>query len=175
MLALATMPGGDSAENDLSAYAGLQLYPLSRRNLTMTGLISGFTLATTRVEAQIIHTDTIGLEAGETKVPVPDGHLPAYFARPAQGRNFPVILVNEEIVGVHEHIKDVCRRLAKRGYLAVATEFYARIADLSKMTGTQTIVRDVISKKPDAEYMPDLDARAAWARSSFNVNATGRS
>ena len=108
--------------NDLSELAGLQRYPLARRGLVMTSLISGFTLATQRVDAQVIHTDTTGLDAGETQVPVKDGHLPAYFARPAKGTGFPVILVNEEIFGVHEHIKDVCRRLAKLGYLAVATE-----------------------------------------------------
>jgi carboxymethylenebutenolidase len=95
---------------------------------------------------------------------VSDGHLPAYFARPATGAHFPVILVNEDIFGVHEHIKDICRRLAKLGYLAVATEYYARIADLSKMTDTPTIFKEVISKKPDAEYMTDADSTAAWAR-----------
>ena len=149
--------------NDLSELAGLQRYPLARRGLVMTSLISGFTLATQRVDAQVIHTDTTGLDAGETQVPVKDGHLPAYFARPAKGTDFPVILVNEEIFGVHEHIKDLCRRLAKVGYLAVATEYYARIGDLSKMTDVPTIFKDVISKKPDAEYMTDLDSTADWA------------
>jgi len=149
--------------NDLSELAGLRRYPLARRGLVMTSLISGFTLATQRVDAQVIHTDTTGLDAGETQVPVPDGHLPAYYARPATGTAFPIILVNEEIFGVHEHIKDICRRLAKDGYLAVATEYYARIGDLSKMTDVPTIFKEVISKKPDAEYMADLDSTVAWA------------
>jgi carboxymethylenebutenolidase len=149
--------------NDVIETSGLHRFPLARRGLVMTGLISGFTLATQRVEAQAIHTDTTGLEAGEVQIPVKDGHLPGYFARPARGTNFPVILVNEEIFGVHEYIKDVCRRLAKAGYFAVAPEIYARIADLSKMTDTQQIVRDVISKKPDAELFGDLDSTAAWA------------
>jgi len=76
---------------------------------------------------------------------------------------FPVVLVNEEIFGVHEYIKDVCRRLAKAGYLAVATEYYARIGDLSKMTDVKQIVSDVISKAPDAQYMSDADSTVAWA------------
>ncbi len=149
--------------NDLSEVSGLQRYPLARRGLVMTSLMAGFTLATQRVDAQVIHTDSTGLDAGETQVPVKDGHLPAYFARPAKGTGFPVILVNEEIFGVHEHIKDICRRLAKLGYLAVATEYYARIADLSTMTDVPTILKEVIAKKPDAEYMTDLDSTAAWA------------
>ncbi len=143
--------------------AGLRDYPLARRGVLMTGLISGFTLATQRVEAQAIHTGTEGLDAGEAQIPTSDGKLPAYFAKPARKGTFPVVLVNEEIFGVHEYIKDVCRRLAKAGYFAVATEYYARIGDLSKMTDVQQIIRDVISKTPDAQYMADLDSTAAWA------------
>ncbi len=147
----------------LREVSGLREYPLARRGLMMGGLISGFTLATTRVDAQVIHTDTEGLTAGETKVPTDKGELPAYYAKPATGTSHPIILVNEEIFGVHEHIKDICRRLAKVGYLAVATEYYARIGDLSKMTDIATIFREVISKAPDAQMMSDLDATAAWA------------
>lgn len=149
--------------NDLSETLGLRAYPLARRGFVMTGLITGLTLATERVEAQALHTDAAGLDAGETKIPVPGGSLPAYYARPAKGTKFPIVLVNEEIFGVHEYIKDVCRRLAKAGYMAVATEYYARIGDLSTMTDVQTIVRDVISKEPDAQYMADADATLAWA------------
>ncbi len=149
--------------NDVSEIAGLRRYPFARRGFVMTSLISGFTLATQRVEAQAIQTDTAGIDAGETQIPVKDGQLPAYYARPATGTNFPVVLVNEEIFGVHEYIKDTCRRFAKLGYMAVAPEIYARIADLSKMTDIPQIVRDVISKKPDAEVFSDLDATLAWA------------
>ena len=149
--------------NDIGEHSGLRRYPLVRRGFVMTSLISGFTLATQRVEAQAIHTDMTGLDAGEAKIPVKDGQLPAYYARPAKGTGFPTVLVNEEIFGVHEYIKDTCRRLAKLGYLAVAPEIYARIADISKMTDTQQIVREVISKKPDAEVMTDLDSTLAWA------------
>jgi len=149
--------------NDVPEIAGLHRYPLARRGFVMTSLISGFTLATQRVEAQAIHTDATGIDAGATEIPVSDGKLPAYYAHPAKGTNFPVILVNEEIWGVHEYIKDVCRRLAKAGYMAVAPEIYARIADLSKMTDTQQIVREVIPKKPDQELYSDLDATFAWA------------
>jgi carboxymethylenebutenolidase len=142
---------------------GLKDFPLARRGMMMSTLISGFTLATTRVEAQVIHTDTAGIDAGETKIPVADGTLPGYYARPTGAGPFPEVLVIEEIFGVHEHIKDLCRRLAKVGYLAVAPELYARIADLSTMTDAAVIVRDVISKAPDATMLTDLDSTAAWA------------
>ena len=149
--------------NDLTEIAGLRDYPLARRGVLMTSLISGFTLAIERVEAQTITTDTNGLDAGETKIPTKNGDLPGYYARPAKGTHFPIVIVNEEIFGVHEHIKDLCRRLAKAGYLAVATEYYARIGDLSKMTDVPTIVKDVISKAPDAQYLSDVESTINWA------------
>ena len=142
---------------------GLVTQPLARRGFVMTGLIAGFTLAVEPVEAQVVHTDADGLVAGETQVPVADGHLPGYFAKPAGAGPFPVVLVVEEIFGVHEYIKDTCRRLAKLGYLAVSPELYARIGDLSKMTDVGQIVRDVISKAPDATLLTDLDSTVAWA------------
>ncbi len=137
---------------------------IARRGFFMTSLMTGLTLATPRALAQVIHTDASGLHAGEVMIPVADGHIPAYAARPDGAGPYPTVLVIEEIFGVHDYIKDVCRRLAHAGYLAVAPELYARLADLSKMTDPQQIVRDVISKAPDATVMGDLDASAAWAR-----------
>ena len=149
--------------DDMTGITGLHSYPLARRGFVMTALISGFTLATVRAEAQAIHTATEGLVAGEVQIPAADGKIPAYFARPEGAGPFPTVLVIEEIFGVHEYIKDTCRRFAKAGYLAVAPELYARQGDLSKMTDVQQIVREVISKAPDAQAMGDLDATAAWA------------
>ena len=143
--------------------AGLEPAKLARRGFVMTSLISGFTLATTRVEAQAIHTGSEGLVAGPVQVPAPDGFIPAYSARPAGPGPFPTVLVIEEIFGVHEYIKDICRRFANLGYLAVAPELYARIGDLSKLSDVQQIFREVISKAPDAMLMTDLDHTAAWA------------
>jgi len=138
----------------------------TRREFAVTTLAAGFALAVQPVSAQTITTDTGGLEAGEVKIPTPDGQIPAYRAMPATGGPFPVVLVVQEIFGVHEHIKDLCRRLAKRGYLAVAPELYARQGDVSNMKDIQKILSDVVSKVPDAQVMSDLDAAAAWAKAS---------
>jgi carboxymethylenebutenolidase len=143
---------------------GLKDFPLARRGMMMSSLISGLTLATAHgAQAQMIHTDTTGIDAGEVQIPVADGHLPGYYARPQGAGPFPTVVVIEEIFGVHEHIKDMCRRFAKLGYVAVAPELYARIADLSKMTDAAVIVRDVISKAPDATMLTDLDSAVKWA------------
>ncbi len=155
----------------LEGLDGLVREPFSRRGFVMTGLVTGFTAATTVVQGQTISTDATGLEAGEVKIPTSDGMMPGYRAMPSGAGPFPVILVIEEIFGVHEYIKDTCRRLAKLGYCAVAPELFARQGDLTKMTDVQQIVRDVIAKKPDAEMLSDLDAAAAWAAASSKGNA----
>jgi carboxymethylenebutenolidase len=143
---------------------------LTRRGFVVTSLASGFALATQPVSAQTIATDTTGLEAGEVKIPVTDGQVPAYRAMPATGGPFPMILVVQEIFGVHEHIKDLCRRLAKLGYLAVATELYARQGDVSNIKDFREIISKVVSKVPDSQVMSDLDATVAWAKESSKAD-----
>jgi carboxymethylenebutenolidase len=96
------------------------------------------------------------------QVPVSDGNIPAYRAMPAAKGSFPVVLVVHEIFGVHEHIKDICRRFAKMGHLAIAPDLYARQGDVSKIKDFNEIFK-VVSKVPDAQVMSDLDAAVAWA------------
>jgi carboxymethylenebutenolidase len=142
---------------------------LTRREFVVTTLAAGFALAVWPVSAQtMITTDANGLEAGEVKVPTGDGQMPAYRAMPASGGPFPVVLVVQEIFGVHEHIKDVCRRFAKLGYCAIAPELYARHGDVSQLTDINDIIAKVVSKVPDAQVMTDLDATVAWAEKSSN-------
>lgn len=138
----------------------------TRRDFAVTTLAAGFALAVQPVSAQTITTDTQGLEAGEVSIPVADGKVPGYRAMPAQGGPFPVVLVVQEIFGVHEHIKDICRRLAKLGYYAIAPELYARQGDVSKITDFREIISKVVSKVPDAQVMSDLDAAVAFAKAS---------
>jgi len=139
---------------------------LTRRQVLVTSLATGFALAVQPVSAQTITTSAEGLEAGEVRIPVADGEIPAYRAMPATGKDFPVVLVVQEIFGVHEHIKDVCRRFARLGYCAIAPELYARQGDVSQMSDWKQIFAEVVSKVPDVQVMSDLDATAAWAATS---------
>ncbi|WP_218082940.1 dienelactone hydrolase family protein [Anthocerotibacter panamensis] len=148
--------------------------PVSRRDFLVTSLAVGFALAVQPVGAATITTDTKGLVAGEIKIPVADGEIPAYQAMPAQGGAFPVVLVVQEIFGVHEHIKDVCRRFAKLGYLAIAPELYARQGDVSKLQDFQEILK-IVGKVPDNQVMLDLDRTVEYAAKSGkgDVNKLG--
>ena len=144
---------------------------INRRDFAVTTLATGFALAVRPVAAETITTDTKGLTAGEVKIPVKDGTVPAYRAAPDKGGPFPTVLVVQEIFGVHEHIKDVCRRFGKLGYLAIAPELYARQGDVSKME-TQDIISKVVSKVPDTQVMSDLDATVEWAKKTGNGDAS---
>jgi len=142
---------------------------VTRRRFMMSTLAIGFALAVRPVWAETIVTDATGLTAGEVMIPTSDGNIPAYRAMPSQGRFFPVVLVVQEIFGVHEHIKDVCRRFAKLGYMGVAPELYARQGNVSKLSDIEEI-RKVVSKVPDAQVMADLDAAVAWVKASEQGN-----
>jgi carboxymethylenebutenolidase len=137
-----------------------------RRSFLMTSLGAGFALAVQPVMAQTaIRTDDVGLTAGEIKVPTKDGDLPAYRALPMGASKAPVVLVISEIFGVHEYIKDVCRRLAKLGYCAIAPELFARQGDPRSIESIAEIQAKITSKTPDAQVMSDLDVCVAWAAS----------
>lgn len=146
------------------------LRDLSRRQALVTTLATGFALAVQPVSAQTaISTSAEGLEAGEVSIATDDVTIPAYRAMPAGSGPFPVVLVVQEIFGVHEYIKDVCRRLAKLGYMAIAPQMYARQGDVSKLSSIDEI-RAVVAKVPDAQVMRDLDAAVAFAKASGKGN-----
>jgi carboxymethylenebutenolidase len=132
-------------------------------------LASGFALAVLPVSARTITTGSQGLVAGEVQIPVPGGTIPAYRAMPAVGGPFATVLVAHEIFGVHEHIKDICRRLAKAGYFAVAPALYAREGDVTGLSDIKQVMK-VVGKVPDSQVAADLDATVAWAKSTAKAD-----
>jgi carboxymethylenebutenolidase len=140
-------------------------FAITRRTFAATGLVAGFTLCTGPLNAAAIVTDANGLQAGEVSIPVSDGKIPGYRAKPSGKTHLPTILVVQEIFGVHEHIRDICRRLAHQGYYAIAPSLYARYGDPGKydMSNVQRLITDVVAKVPDAEVMSDLDATMGFA------------
>ena len=137
-----------------------------RREFLVTSIFAAgtFAAAVQPIQAQTkITTDAVGLTAGEVKIPVSDGTIPAYRAMPEKGKNFPVIMVVHEIFGVHEWIQDVCRRFAKLGFMAVAPALYARQGDVKELKDPRELNRNIFSQIPDTTSMSDLDSTLAWA------------
>ncbi len=139
--------------------------PLSRRTFVGGSLAAGFALAVQPALGQsVVVTPADGLVAGEITVQAPDGvALKAYRAQPAGKGPFPTVLVVQEIFGVHEYIRDVCRRLARQGYQAIAPNLFQRQGDPAGIDSVADILAKVVSKVPDAQVLADLDATAAWA------------
>ena len=131
---------------------------LSRRAMLLAAGYAAFDIA---AHAEPITTPGDGLVEGWETLP---GGLPAYVARPAaKGKHAAVIVVNE-IFGVHEWIKDVCRRFAKAGYVAVAPEFFYRgdpDRSLSKLTDFTTI-RAIVAKAGHEQVMGDVSTTLDW-------------
>lgn len=163
--------GDEEAAPTLARSQALSLIPntrFSRRGFAMTTLGVGFALAAQPIQAQtVITTSAEGLDAGLVQVPTPDGMMPAYRAKPAGKNGAPVVLVIHEIFGVHEHIKDLCRRLAKAGYYAIAPDLYARWGDASKVTDIAALMAPggIVSKTEDDQVKTDLDDTLVFAKS----------
>ena len=156
----------DDAIRDSDAKSLLPETMVSRRIFVAGATVTtGLALAVRPARAAAIKTDMAGLKGGMVAVPTPDGNIPAYMAMPATGANHPVILVAQEIFGVHEHIKDVCRRLGKMGHLAIAPELYHRQGDPSRYTFKEIrkLIAELVAKVPDRQVMSDLDAAAKFA------------
>jgi carboxymethylenebutenolidase len=133
-----------------------------RQFLAGSAVVAGYALAAKPVFAKAIQTDEGGLVTGVVEIPVAGGTTSAYFAAPEGQTDAPVALVVHEIFGVHEYIRDVCRRLAKEGYFAIAPDLYQRQGDVAKLTSVDAILSQVVEKVPDEQVMADLDATLAW-------------
>ena len=142
------------------------------RDLVTSLLPQGYAKIVQPIASTVITTDDKGLVAGEVRTQTMTGPVPAYRALPDRNGKFPLVLVVQEIFGVHEHIKDVCRRLAKLGYFAIAAELYHRQGDVSKMTDNQEIFAKVVNHVPDSQVMSDLDASVVYAESTGKADTS---
>jgi carboxymethylenebutenolidase len=138
-----------------------------RREFVKTSLAAGFAAAAAPINVPaLIQTDAAGLNAGDIRIPTTGRfQMPGYQARPAEGSRLPTVLVVHEIFGVHEHIRDVCRRFAKLGYFAVAPDLFARYGNAAAVADMNTLIRAIVSRASDAQVLADLDATLTWAAS----------
>jgi carboxymethylenebutenolidase len=135
-------------------------FHLTRRGIAAT-LFSGYAVAALSAEAEPIHTDETDLVTETVSVPSSGFALPAYLARPKAPGRFPVVLVASEIFGVHDYIKDVCRRLAKLGYVAIAPAFFVRVADPAPLSDMGEIMK-IVRQASDPQVMGDVHACLDW-------------
>jgi len=134
----------------------------TRREFAAITLSAEIALAASPAGAETAASDPGELLHGDIRIPVADGEISGYRARPKSGENFPIAMVVCEIFGLQEHMKDICRRFAREGYLAMAPDFFCRQGDVSQLKDFNAILQ-VVSKTPDAQVLSDLDAAVEWA------------
>jgi carboxymethylenebutenolidase len=169
----------DTARTDLDAL--VPAVKVDRRGFLVGSAGAGFALSvapTGALLAQTISTPSTGLRTGDVLIPTNDGRsMPAYFAAPANASGAPTILVVKEIFGIHEHIRDVCRRFAQAGWHAVAPDLFFRVGDPTTYPTAAQILSDLVPKITDAQVMADLDSTVAYANTNGgdarNVGVTG--
>ena len=147
----------------------------SRRTALKVALGVGYAATAMPIMAQTaIKTSSEGLTSGESSFKVDGFSVPFFYAAPEGKKNLPVILVIQEIFGVHEYIADTCLRFARAGYLAIAPELFARQGDPTSYGEMAKLMAEVVSKVPDAQVMKDLDGAVAWAGANGgNLNKVG--
>ena len=155
-----------------SVLRGMPPSETNLRDLVTALLPQGFARIVQPIASTTITTDTQGLIAGEVRIQTMTGPVPAYRAMPEKGGKLPLVLVVQEIFGVHEHIKDVCRRLAKLGYFAIAVDLYHRQGDVTKFTDNQEIFAKVVNFVPDSQVMSDIDASVVYAESTGKADTS---
>ena len=145
---------------------------VSRRALAGLGglMFTGYAAAALAQEAHPITTSSEGLTTETVSYPAPDGFtLPAYVARPQGDGPFPVVVVVSEIFGVHAYIQDVCRRLARAGYVAIAPAFFVRVEDPAPLTDMQRIMQ-IVSAAGYEQVMGDVSATLDWISGQLWAN-----
>lgn len=138
---------------------------LGRRQVLAGGaFVAGFAAACRPVASSAVQTSGEGLTEESVAIPASDGFaVPAFVARPAGGAAAPIILVVHEIFGVHEWIRDICRRFAKAGYYAIAPDLFARHGDATRIADFKELIDRIVSKAPDAQILSDIDTAYGWA------------
>lgn len=151
---------------------------MTRRRFTAGATATGFALAAGPVSAAAIHTPTQGLEAKDVQIPVRYGGeetmIPGYMAMPWEGAGFNPIIVLHEIFGVHEYIRDICRRLAHAGWAAIAPDLFHRQGDPTGMDDAQDIIKKIVSKVPDEQVMSDIDDTIRYFKNKARVRHSGK-
>src|SRR5881397_2534729 len=144
---------------------------LTRRQMIATTTFAGYAVAVDKVLAQAIKTDTDGLVAGDQTVKMGSYEMPVYEARPASGKDTPILIVISEIWGVHEYIRDCTRRFAKAGFCAVSPELFKREGGVGQIPNVQDVLKIVLAQKRE-QTLGDLKAAADWAKTRPNVKAS---
>jgi dienelactone hydrolase len=98
--------------------------------------------------------------------------VPAYVARPAGDAAAPAVLVIQEAFGLNDHIRDVTRRVATEGYVALAPDLYWR-GGKGRAVGYDQLPQAIglMQSLKDPEIVADLSRTIGWLEKQPFVRA----
>ncbi|MGB7947937.1 MAG: dienelactone hydrolase family protein [Candidatus Binatia bacterium] len=131
---------------------------VSRRDFMRQAIVATGSLAA----ANSLLGGLMGTDAGAAQVPETDpdilthnveykgkaGPVYAYLARPVKAGKYPAIIVIHENAGLSDHIRDVARRLADQGYVALAPDYLSRLGGTMKANPKGGGISDIREKVP---------------------------
>jgi carboxymethylenebutenolidase len=147
-----------------------QDFHMTRRGIASL-LFTGYAAAAVSASAEPITTDTAGLVTDTIMI---NPNLPAYVARPAGPGPHPAVIVVSEIFGVHEWVRDVARRFAKAGYVAIAPNFFFRADPENTLPGLKDFpaILKIVGTAGIEQVMGDVGATLGWLKAQKSVDAS---
>jgi carboxymethylenebutenolidase len=145
-------------------------FPPTRRNVAASLFFAGYATAAASSCASPVTTPTEELITEDVHITGAAGYrLPAYVARPNDRGVHSAIIVVNEIFGIHDYIKDVCRRFAREGYVAIAPDYFDRAGDPAPMTEFAQI-REIVATATYEQVMGDTSGAIDWLRAQSFAN-----
>ncbi len=147
--------------------------PPSRRTIAASLFMSGYAAVAVSSCASPVTTSSEELITEDLHFSGAGGfQLPAFLARPREpGRRRAIIVVNE-IFGIHDYIKDVCRRFAREGYVALAPDYFDRAGDPAPLTDMAAI-REIVGAATHEQVMGDTEGALGWLARQRFINDSG--
>ncbi len=149
---------------------GINIEP-SRRAIAASLFFTGHAAAALSACASPVTTPSDELIIEDVLVTGAGGYsLPAYVARPSARGRHPAVIVVNEVFGIHDYIKDVCRRLAREGFVAIAPDYFDRAGDPAPLTDMNAI-RDIVATARNDQVMGDTSGTIDWLAAQNFVKA----
>ena len=148
---------------------------LAKLTGSMSAAVAAAALMASNAQAQgLVAEDDERLTTGDVTFPGARGEMRGYLAMPKEGGPFPAVIVVHENRGLNPHIRDVARRMALEGFIALAPDF---LSDLGGTPEDEDAARDMFGQLEQTDVTSNgvtaIDWLMAHERSNGKVGAIG--
>lgn len=124
--------------------------------------------------AEKMQQETTGLVTEFIRYPTGSGEMKAFLARPEKGRKFPSVIVIHENRGLVPHIRDVTKRMAKEGFLALAPDALSPLGGTPEdISNVGAMFKQLDSQQTTANFVAAVKYLKTHPLSNGKVGCTG--